>query len=73
MREAGEKNSQAIERPAGQGNDARPPAIQPQATKERGDAQDKNADRERQRYFRNAPAELLRERYTENAPGIDCT
>src|SRR5205807_10120597 len=58
MREAGEKNSQSIERPARQCNDARPFSIQPQATKERGNAQDKNADRERQHNLRNPPPEL---------------
>src|ERR1700682_3250503 len=73
MREAGERNSEPIERAAGQCNDARPRAVQPQATEERSKPQDKNADRKRQRYFRDAPAELLRERRAENAPGIDRT
>src|ERR1700732_1993872 len=73
MREAGEKNSQAIEYAAGQCHDSRSFAVQPQTTEERSNAQDKNADRKRQRYFRNAPTELLRKRNTENAPGIDGT
>src|SRR5437667_12854229 len=73
MREAGEKNSQGIERPARERNHARPFSIQPKATEKRGNAQHKNADRERQRYFRNTPAELLRERDTKNAPGINRT
>ena len=51
MREAGEKNSQPIERATSQCNDARSFAVQPQSTKERGKAQHENADRKGQRYF----------------------
>ena len=49
--EAGEKNSQPIEGSAGQRNNARSFAVQPQATKERGTSKDKNANRKRQCYF----------------------
>src|SRR5258707_106519 len=71
MREAGEKDSQAVKRAAGQCDDARSFAIQPQAAEERGKSKNKNADRKGQRDFGNAPAKLFREWDTENAPGID--
>src|SRR5438552_7687434 len=71
MREAGEKDSQAVKRATSQCDDARSLAIQPQAAEERSKPKNKNADRKGQRYFGDAPAELLREWDTENAPGID--
>src|ERR1700736_5552063 len=71
MREAGEKNSDSIKRATGQCHDARSFAVQPQSAEERGKSQHKNADRKRQRYFRNAPTELLREWRSENAPCIN--
>ena len=51
MREAGEKNAQAIEHAAGQCHDSRSFAVQPETTEERGNAQDKNANRKGQRYL----------------------
>src|ERR1700720_2884913 len=71
MREAGEKDSQTVESTAGQGDDARSFAIQPQASEERSKSKNKNADRKRQRDFGNAPAKLFREWNAENAPGVD--
>src|SRR6266404_5646032 len=71
MREAGEEDSQTVESAAGQCDDARSFAIQPQATEECSKSKNKNADRKGQRDFGNAPAELFREWNTENAPGVD--
>src|SRR6266850_3872735 len=71
MREAGEKDSQTVESAAGQCDDARSFAIQPQAAEERSEAKNKNADRKGQRYFGDAPTELFREWNAENAPGVD--
>src|SRR6267143_4757818 len=70
MREAGEKDSQTVKRATSQCDDARSPAIQPQAAEERSKSKNKNADRKGQRDFGNAPAELFREWDTENAPGV---
>ena len=73
MGEAGEKNSQPIERAAAQRNDARPFSIQPEAPEERGKSQDENTDRKRQGYLRNAPSKLFRQRDAENAPAMAIT
>src|ERR1700736_1314116 len=73
MREAGEKNSEAVKRAAGQRDDARSFAIQPEATKKRGKSQNENADRKSESYLRNAPAELLCQRRAENAPRVNGT
>src|SRR6266403_3371347 len=72
MREAGEEDSQTVEGAAGQCDDARSFAIQPQAAEERSKSKNKDADRKGQRDFGNAPAKLFREWNTENAPGVYC-
>src|SRR5258708_23122616 len=71
MGEAGEKDSQTVEGAAGQRDDARSFAIQPQAAEERSKPKNKNADRKGQRDFGDAPTELFREWKAENAPGVD--
>ena len=71
MREAGEKNSQPIERATSQCNNAPSFTVQPQSTKERSTTQHENADRKGQCFFLDAPSELLCQWHSENAPGVN--
>src|SRR4029077_835956 len=71
MREAGEKDSQTVEGAAGQRDDARAFAIQPQAAEEGSKSKNTNTNREGQRDFGDAPTELFRQWNAENAPGVD--
>src|SRR6266404_1766650 len=68
---ARKENAKSVKKRAGQRDDARPFPRHPQSAKERGKSQNENADGKRQRYFRDAPAELLRQRHTENTPRVD--
>src|SRR5260370_903091 len=73
IRQAGEKNTETIQRPTGHCYDTRADTLQPQAAEERREAKHHNGNREGERDLRNGPIKPFGQRYPKDAPGIHRT